>query len=92
MWAGASAPSARYRIFTNDLLKWGAKLKERDKVLVELPQQKRTASTREASPKVHAEIRYVGLVKTLPGITFGVEIKVHSCQTKRQHTYIHHAT
>ena len=72
--AGVRAPSARYRVFTNGLTDWGTKLKAKDKVLVEL--EGAAGISGEASPRVHAEIRYVGLVKTLPGITFGVEIKV----------------
>lgn len=72
---GVKASLARYRIFVNDLLDWGIGLKVGDKVLVEVPLNE-GASPSEICPKVYAEIKYVGPVKTLPGITFGVEIKV----------------
>ena len=74
--AGVKMPSARYKIFMDDLLEWGTRLKVEDDVLVELPVKEGAASS-EACPKVHAVVRYVGAVSPMPGIIFGVEIKVH---------------
>ena len=72
---GVKTPSARYKIFKDDLLDWGSNLNVGDEVLVEVP-LKEGAPPSETCPKVYAEIKYVGPVKTLPGVTFGVEIKV----------------
>ena len=73
--AGVKSPSDRYMIFTENRLDWGNSLKKWDKVLVEVPRKKGDASA-EPCPRVYAVIRYVGPVTSLPGITFGVEIKV----------------
>jgi ubiquitin thioesterase CYLD len=65
---GVKSLWARYQIFLKSgKLDWGAKLKIGDQVSVELP---RLSTPDRAS----AVVRYVGEVKTLPGITFGVEI------------------
>ena len=64
--AGVKSPGARYQIFLKkSKLDWGTKLKIGDQVSVELPPD-----------RASAVVRYVGEVKTLPGITFGVEITV----------------
>ena len=70
--AGVKSLWARYQIFLKSgKLDWGTKLKTGDQVSVELP---RLPTPDRAS----AVVRYVGEVKTLPGITFGVEITVPS--------------
>ena len=67
------SPGARYNVFLKgEKLDWGTKLKKGDKVSVELPE----AASSGGATEVSAVVRYVGEVKTLPGITFGVEIKV----------------
>ena len=70
---GIKSHIARYEVFisASNLLDWGLKLKPGDEVCVCLP-------TQHAVP-VHyaaAVIRYVGGLKTEPGIQFGVEITV----------------
>ena len=68
--AGVKSPWARYQIFLEvGKLDWGAKLKRGDQVSVDLPGQ-------PTPGRGSAVVRYVGEVKTLPGITFGVEITV----------------
>ena len=74
--AAVNSPLARFQLFIQEgKLDWGTKLKVGDKVTVDIPVVGEAAST-GATPRAMAEIRYVGPVKTLPGITFGVEIKV----------------
>ena len=72
--AGVKSPWARYKTFLEGKLDWGTKLKKGDQVSVELPGL--GAAPSGATPRASAVIRFVGEVKTLPGITFGVEIKV----------------
>lgn len=77
--AAVKSPGARYSIFLKPVmdgwkLDWGTKLKKGDQVSVELPE----AASSGGATEVSAVVQYVGEVKTLPGITFGVEIKV-SC-------------
>ena len=62
---------ARFQFFIEEKLEWAGKLKQGDKVLVEL---------KDPGRKVAAVIRYVGPVATRPGVTFGVEIKVRCPQ------------
>ena len=63
---------ARYQFFIEEgKLEWASKLKQGDKVLVEL---------KDPGRKVAAVIRYVGPVATRPEVTFGVEIKVRCPQ------------
>ena len=62
---------ARYQFFIEEKLEWAGKLKQGDKVLVEL---------KDPGRKVAAVIRYVGPVPGMPGVTFGVEIKVRCPQ------------
>ena len=70
---GIKSQTARYEAFisANNILDWGSKLKPGDAVYVGLPSQHTT-------PVQYAEaiIRYVGGLKTEPGIQFGVEITV----------------
>ena len=73
--AGVKSPGARYKIFLEvGKLDWGTKLRKGDQVSVEMPGL--GAASSRATPRASAVIRFVGEVKTLPGITFGVEIKV----------------
>ena len=67
---GIKSHMARFDVFSNQL-DWGSKLKPGDAVYVGLP-------TQHAVPVHYAEavIRYVGALKTEPGIQFGVEIMV----------------
>ena len=70
---GIRSTFARYQFFIErGRLDWATKLKRGDKVLVELP----LPGENTPCPKVSAVIRYVGPVPTLPGVIFGVEIKV----------------
>ena len=72
--AAVKSPTDRYSIFLKDgKLDWGSRLKIGDKVTVELPVAGAEVSL---GTKAYAMVRYVGPVNTLPGITFGVEIKV----------------
>ena len=74
--AGIKSTYARYQFFIEEgRLDWATKLKKGDKVMVELPVEGGGA-TPGTGPRASAVVRYVGPVKTLPGITFGVEIKV----------------
>ena len=60
-------PTTRYEVFSaSNILDWGSRLKLRDAVYVGLPTLHYAA----------AVIRYVGGLKTEPGIQFGVEITV----------------
>ena len=69
--AGIKSTYARYKFFIEEgRLDWATKLKKGDKVMVELPVEGGGGTI------ASAVIRYVGPVKTLPGVTFGVEIKV----------------
>ena len=75
--AGVASPSARYGVFLEkDKLDWGTRLRKGDRVLVEMPGLEAAASG--AAPRASAVIRYVGEVKTLSGITFGVDIQVRA--------------
>ena len=74
--AGIKSTYARYQFFMDGRrLDWATKLKKGDKVFVELPVEGGGA-TPGIGPRASAVVRYVGPVQTLPGITFGVEIKV----------------
>lgn len=76
--AAIKLPHVRFNTFIEEgKLGWGTKLKIGDKVTVELPVLG-DAAPNKATPRAMAVIRYVGPVRTLPGITFGVEIKVIS--------------
>lgn len=71
------SPTARYNVFLKlGMLDWGTKLKKGDQVSVELPGLQAVSSG--SALRASAVVRYIGEVKTQPGITFGVEIKV-SC-------------
>lgn len=67
---GIKSHMARFDVFSNQL-DWGLKLKPGDAVYVSLPSQ-------HAIPVQYAAavIRFVGHLKTEPGIQFGVEITV----------------
>ena len=70
---GIKSQTTRYDVFisASNMLDWGSRLKPGDVVYVAIP-------TQHAAP-VHyaaAVIRYVGGLKTEPGIQFGVEITV----------------
>ena len=75
--AGVASPTARYGVFLEGDMDWGTRLKVGDRVLVELPGLEAAASG--AALRASAVIRYVGVVKTLPGVIFGVEIQVRVC-------------
>ena len=85
---GIKSHTTRYEVFIspNNKLDWGLKLKPGDVVYVAIP-------TQHAAP-VHyaaAVIRYVGGLKTEPGIQFGVEITVRPvCDFN--HVYIYTVT
>ena len=65
-------PYDRFAVFSNDSkLEWGSKLKRGHQVYVKLPGDNATAPTWSAGV-----VRYVGLVASLPGRNFGVEISV----------------
>ena len=69
--AGIKSTYVRYKFFIEEgRLDWATKLKKGDKVMVELPVEGGGGTI------ASAVIRYFGNVKTLPGVTFGVEIKV----------------
>ena len=79
---------ARYQFFIEEgKLDWATRLRKGDRVMVELPMHgtgpgsDATASS-DAPPgsghKASAVIRYVGPLPGLPGVSFGVEIKVRS--------------
>ena len=70
---GIKSQTIRYEVFIspNNMLDWGLKLKKGDAVYVGMPSQ-HTAPVHYAA----AVIRYVGGLKTEPGIQFGVEITV----------------
>ena len=70
---GIKSRSVRYDVFISrdDMLEWGSKLKVGDVVHVGIPAQT-TVPTQYAA----AVIRYVGGLKTEPGVQFGVEIMV----------------
>ena len=72
--AGVKSNDARYQIFVTGQLDWGSNLKINDPVQVSLshPQATDTGGTIKST----AVIQYVGPVKGLQGITFGVEILV----------------
>ena len=74
--AGVKSNDARYQIFVTGKLEWGSSLKINDPVQVSLkiPQATDTGGTIKST----AVIQYIGPVKGLQGITFGVEIVV-SC-------------
>lgn len=79
--AAVKLPGTRYNVFLEvGKIDWGTRLKKGDKVSVEVPGL-------SSATRAYAVIRYVGDVKTLPGITFGVEIKV-SCTSSSQLVYI----
>ena len=74
--AGIKSTYARLQFFIEGgRLNWASKLKKGDKVMVELLVEGGRA-TPGIGPRASAVVRYVGPVKTLPGITFGMEIKV----------------
>ena len=74
--AGIKSTYARYQFFIEEgRLDWANKLKKGDKVFVEVPVEG-GGTTPGTGPRASAVVRYVGPVQTLPGITFGVEIKV----------------
>ena len=74
--AGIKSTYVRYQFFIEGgRLDWASKLKKGDKVVVEMLVEGGGA-TPGTGPRASAVVRYVGPVKTLPGITFGVEIKV----------------
>lgn len=72
--AGVKSNEERYQTFISGKLEWGSNLKMNDAVEVSLncTQAADTGSTLKAT----AVIRYVGPVKGLTGITFGLEIVV----------------
>ena len=78
---GIKSQTTRYDVFisASNMLDWGSKLKPGDVVYVGMPSQ-HTAPVQYAA----AIIRYVGGLKTEPGIQFGVEITVslelHVCE------------
>ena len=67
---GIKSQTTRYEVFisANNVLHWGSRLKPGNMVYVALPTQH--------SQYAAAVIRYVGGLKTEPGIQFGVEITV----------------
>lgn len=69
--AGVQSSKVRYRTFVNKL-EWGSQLKVCDHVLVSIPDES------GVTQKVSAMIQFLGPVKGLPGLTFGVEIMVKS--------------
>ena len=71
---------ARFQFFIEEKLEWASKLKQGDKVLVDLPVRESDPGRNVAVTKVTAVIRYVGPVATRPGVKFGVEIKVRCPQ------------
>ena len=78
--AGVKSNEARYQIFVTGQLDWGSNLKINDVVQVSL--KHRQATDTGGTIKSTALIQYVGAVKGLQGITFGVEILVSSyCPT-----------
>ena len=68
----ADQPNAQ--TISQDVLDWGSKLACGDLVHVLIPL--RHAAKSGAMKEVSAVIRYIGPVKSLPEITFGVEITV----------------
>ena len=74
---GIKSSWTRYQFFIQaDRLDWATKLKQGDKVLVELSVVDNAPPG--SGPKASAVIRYVGPLPGLPGVSFGVEIKVRS--------------
>ena len=74
---------ARYQFFIEEgKLDWATRLRKGDKVMVELPMHgtgpgSDTTASSDAPPgKASAVIRYVGPLPGIPGVSFGVEIKV----------------
>lgn len=66
-------PHLRFRVFSDaNLLEWGENCKIGDQVFVHLPDPS-PASKHESALAV---LRYKGKIGNLPGINFGVEIKV----------------
>ena len=75
LMAGIEYPDARYYTFsTTNKLDWGVQLKRGDRVSVSIPGQH--AAETKATQRAAGVIRYVGGVKTLNGLIFGVEIVV----------------
>ena len=72
--AGVKSNDARYQIFATGQLDWGSNLKINDPVQVSL--RHRQATDTGGTTKSAAVIQYVGPVKGLQGITFGVELVV----------------
>lgn len=72
--AGVKSNDARYQTFVTGKLEWGSHLKINDPVQVSMrhSQARDTGGTLKST----AVIQYVGPVKGLQGITFGVEIVV----------------
>ena len=69
---GIKSQTTRYEVFSaSNILDWGSRLKPGNMVYVVIPGQ-HTAPVQYAA----AVIRYVGGLKTEPGIQFGVEITV----------------
>ena len=69
---GIKSQTTRYEVFSaSNILNWGSRLKPGNMVYVVIPGQ-HTAPVQYAA----AVIRYVGGLKTEPGIQFGVEITV----------------
>ena len=71
---GIKSDLARYQFFAADRLDWATKLKVGARVLVELSMV--NPARPGSGPKASAVIRYVGPLPGIPGVSFGVEIKV----------------
>ena len=61
-----------YRVYSEGLLKWGAKLKPNDNVLVSLPSKTKHGTLKEFS----GVVKNVGALGHEPGCWFEVKIKV----------------
>ena len=72
--AAVKSNDARYQIFVTNKLDWGSNLKINDPVQVSL--RRSQATDTKATIKSTAVIQYVGPVKGIHGITFGVELVV----------------
>ena len=73
--AGIQNVETRYKTFISpDKFEWGNRLKSGDSVCTSLPRVLGVEPLETEA--VSAVIRYVGPVEGLPGVTFGVEIKV----------------
>ena len=75
--AGIQNVETRYKTFISpDKFEWGNRLKSGDSVCTSLPRRRVFGVEPLETEAVSAVIRYVGPVDGLPGVTFGVEIKV----------------